>query len=190
MIRDSNLDDIFAIDSDKALRHASPNSPRSLRACSGRTRDCSDALGMQTAAVESVPAVAPDLIPARLVGPLTNGSPAPSQLSLFRALFRLAGGSGSETSSAPQQSPASARAAPIFMSNSLQVSFWACSVFQPIPELAKPTTAHAALFGNACIALCQRVKFAFLRQEFDGHPGVPCCQGSLARHCSSLVTRP
>lgn len=83
-----NSDDIFAIGSDEALRSRVSELAVECARLQRENEELRRCLGMQTAAVESVPAVAPDPMPLRLAGTLTNGSPAASKLSLFRALFR------------------------------------------------------------------------------------------------------
>ena len=83
-----NSDDIFASDSDEALRSRASELAAECARLQRENEELRRRLGMQTAAVESVPAIALAPMPSRLAGPLTNGSPAAAKVSLFRALFR------------------------------------------------------------------------------------------------------
>lgn len=83
-----NADNIFAIGSDEALRLRGSELAVECARLQRENDELRQRLGMQTAAVESVPSIAPDPIPSCLAGTLTNGSPAASKISLFRALFR------------------------------------------------------------------------------------------------------
>ncbi len=83
-----NSDDIFAIGSDEALRSRVSELAVECARLQRENEELRRCLGMQTAAVESIPAIAQDPMPSRLAGTLTNGSPAASKVSLFRALFR------------------------------------------------------------------------------------------------------
>lgn len=83
-----NSDDIFAIGSDEALRSRVSELAVECAHLQRENEELRRRLGMQTAAVESFPAIAPDPMTSRLAGTLTNGSSAASKISLFRMLFR------------------------------------------------------------------------------------------------------
>lgn len=83
-----NSDDIFAIGSDETLRSRVSELAVECARLQRENGELRRRLGMQSAAVESVPSITPDPMTSRLAGTLTNGSPAASKLSLFRALFR------------------------------------------------------------------------------------------------------
>ncbi len=83
-----NSDDIFEIGSNAALRSRGSELAVECARLQRENDELRQRLGMQTAAVESVSAITPDSMPSRLAGTLTNGSPAASKISLFRALFR------------------------------------------------------------------------------------------------------
>ncbi len=81
-----NSDDI-AISNDDALRSRVSELAVECARLKRENEELRRHLGMQAAAVESVPAIAPAPMPSRLAGTLTNGSPAASKILLFRTLF-------------------------------------------------------------------------------------------------------